>query len=135
MRDQRLQISDILRNIDQSTLGNLDIPEFQRDFVWTPEKVKKLVDSLWRRYPIGSILLWSASYFSARNAQSAQSNKDWIIDGQQRITALAFLFGKKPYWWPDATSWNRAIERIPYWFKFFIIYETASLVFVQHSSK
>lgn len=111
MRDQRLQISDILRNIDQSTLGNLDIPEFQRDFVWTPEKVKKLVDSLWRRYPIGSILLWSASYFSARNAQSAQSNKDWIIDGQQRITALAFLFGKKPYWWPDATSWNRAIER------------------------
>jgi len=106
MKDQRLEVKDIIKNITDATLGNLDIPEFQRGFVWSPEKAKKLVDSLWREYPIGTILLWESKYSSPKVAQGTQSKKLWVVDGQQRITTLALLFGKKPYWWPSPTDWN-----------------------------
>jgi len=111
VKDQRLEIKDIVKHIDDATLGKLDIPEFQRGFVWSPEKVKNLVDSLWRVYPIGTILLWESKYSSPRFAQGTQSQKLWVVDGQQRITALSLLFGKKPYWWPDSDEWNRAYDR------------------------
>jgi len=111
MKDQRLEIKDIVKHIDDTTLGKLDIPEFQREFVWKPEKTKKLIDSLWRGYPIGTILLWESKYSSPRVAQGTQSQKLWKVDGQQRITSLSLLFGKKPYWWPDATEWNNYYEK------------------------
>jgi hypothetical protein len=34
-----------------------------------------------------------------------------IVDGQQRVTSLSVLFGKKPYWWPDAAEWNKVYEK------------------------
>ncbi|GAB6283299.1 MAG: DUF262 domain-containing protein [Ignavibacterium sp.] len=111
MRDQRLEIKDIVKYIDDATLGKLDIPEFQRGFVWNPDKVKKFVDSLWRGYPIGTILLWESKYSSPRVAQGIQTQRSWIVDGQQRITTLSLLFGKKPYWWADATEWNKYYEK------------------------
>lgn len=111
MKDQRLQIVDIVRHIDDATLGILNVPEFQRKFVWRPSKVSDLVDSLWRGYPIGTLLLWESSYDSPRTALGDQGRKLWIVDGQQRVTSLALLFGKKPYWWPDASDWNRYYER------------------------
>lgn len=90
---------------------NVDVPEFQREFVWDPEQVKKLAESLYREYPIGLFLLWDSSeYQEAKTAQGAQASL-WIVDGQQRITALCLLFGQKPYWWDDAESWNKALER------------------------
>jgi hypothetical protein len=111
MRDQRLVIKDIIKNIDDAMFGTLDIPEFQRGFVWSPEKAKNLVDSLWRGYPIGTILLWESKYGSPRVAQGNQAQKLWVVDGQQRITTLSILFGKKPYWWPDASEWNKYYEK------------------------
>lgn len=38
--------------------GELKIPNFQRDFVWTKEQTAKLVDSIIRGYPIGAFILW-----------------------------------------------------------------------------
>jgi len=111
MRDQRLEIKDIVKHIDDAMLGKLDIPEFQRGFVWSPEKAKNLVDSLWRAYPIGTILLWESKYSSPRVAQGSQSQKLWLVDGQQRITTFSILFGKKPYWWPNASEWNKYYEK------------------------
>ena len=111
MKDQRLNIVDIVKHIDDATLGILNVPEFQRKFVWGPSKVADLVDSLWRHYPIGTLLLWESPYDSPRTALGDQGNKLWIVDGQQRVTSLALLFGKKPYWWPDASDWNRYYER------------------------
>lgn len=70
-----------------------------------------LVDSLWRGYPIGTLLLWESSYDSPRTALGMQGRKLWIVDGQQRVTSLALLFGKKPYWWSDASQWNRFYEK------------------------
>ena len=111
MKDQRLEIKDIVKHIDDATLGTLNVPEFQRKFVWKPSKTKDLVDSLWRGYPIGTLLLWESSYSSPRSALGTQSQKQWIIDGQQRVTSLALLFGKKPYWWEDVRDWNQYFEK------------------------
>lgn len=111
MKDQRLEIKDIVKHIDNATLGKLDIPEFQRGFLWSPDKAKKFVDSLWRSYPIGTILLWESKYSSPRVAQGIQQQKFWVVDGQQRITTLSLLFGKKPYWWADSTEWNKYYEK------------------------
>ncbi len=89
----------------------LDIPEFQREFVWEPEQAKLLAESLYRDYPIGSFLLWdSSSYVESKIAEGARVSL-WIVDGQQRTTALCLLLGRKPYWWPKAQDWNKARGR------------------------
>jgi predicted nucleic acid-binding protein len=111
MKDQRLQIADIVRHIDDATLGILNVPEFQRKYVWRASKVADLVDSLWRGYPIGTLLLWESSYESPQTALSSQGRKLWIVDGQQRVTSLALLFGKKPYWWSNAAQWNKFYDK------------------------
>ncbi len=111
MKDQRLEIKDIVKHIDDATLGTLNVPEFQRKFVWKPSKTRDLVDSLWRGYPIGTLLLWESSYSSPRSALGTQSQKQWIIDGQQRVASLALLFGKKPYWWEDVKDWNQCFQK------------------------
>jgi len=97
--------------VKQAVGKQVDIPEFQREFVWDPEQVKKLAESLYRDYPVGSFLLWDSSkYQEAKTAQGTQASL-WIVDGQQRTTALCLLLGQKPYWWDDAESWNKALER------------------------
>lgn len=97
--------------VDKSVHGTWDIPEFQRGFVWKPEKVKSLVDSLWRDYPIGSLLVWNRpDYLSARAALGTQSPKLWIVDGQQRASSLCLIFGLKPFWWPVAQEWNEKLD-------------------------
>jgi len=88
-----------------------DIPEFQRDFVWSPQDVALLAESLYKDYPVGSFLLWDSSdYQETKTAQGSQASL-WIVDGQQRTTALCILMGQKPYWWQDAESWNKALQR------------------------
>lgn len=102
------KIEDI---IEWAVTKKMDIPEFQRQFVWDPEQVKLLVESLYREYPIGSFLLWdSTEYMESKTAMGSEISL-WIVDGQQRITALSLLFNKKPYWWPSAEDWNKALER------------------------
>ena len=44
--------------IDKTLSGEIRIPSFQRGFVWEPEKVAFFIDSLFKGYPIGSLLLW-----------------------------------------------------------------------------
>ena len=50
-----MQISTILAQID---LGGIALPKFQRGFVWNREQVRGLMDSLYRKHPIGSLLVW-----------------------------------------------------------------------------
>lgn len=105
---EQVKIHDIVKH---AVSNNVDIPEFQREFVWAPEQVKLLAESLFRHYPVGSFLLWDArGYEEARTAQGAQASL-WIVDGQQRTTAICLLLGMKPYWWPDAEKWNDALQR------------------------
>ncbi|MCI4352865.1 MAG: DUF262 domain-containing protein [Thermoplasmata archaeon] len=97
--------------VDQAVQGRLDIPEFQRDFVWRPEQVRALVDSLHRDFPIGQILTWTnPSYTAARGPSGTQMARAWLVDGQQRTTALCLVFGKKPYWWSESRDWERRLS-------------------------
>lgn len=105
---EQLKVREIVK---QAVSKNVDIPEFQREFVWDPEQVKLLAESLYRDYPVGSFLLWDSSeYQESKTAQGNQASL-WIVDGQQRTTALCLLLGEKPYWWDDAEKWNKALER------------------------
>ena len=80
--------------VERAVSGEWDVPEFQRQFVWRPSQICDLADSLWRNYPIGSLLLWR----EANNDDAAPSSRWWIADGQQRLTSLCLLCGGEPAW-------------------------------------
>ena len=82
--------------------GAYSVPEFQRGFVWRPSQVLDFADSLVRGYPVGSILTWNSNTAVQRGDSDTRRSKSWIIDGQQRITALCTLFGVRPDWWDDS---------------------------------
>ena len=76
--------------------GELALPEIQRSFVWNRPQVRDLLDSLYRAFPIGTLLLWRAGDIgysraieSAATGGSQANQTDYVLDGQQRLTALA----------------------------------------------
>jgi hypothetical protein len=83
-----LQISTILNHIDS---GHMALPEFQRGYVWNRDQVKGLFDSLYRRHPIGGLLVWVTESKSATHRGEgalAPGVVKLLLDGQQRITTL-----------------------------------------------
>jgi hypothetical protein len=63
------------------------IPEIQRPFVWDATKVRDLMDSLYKNYPVGYIITWQNPDTKLKDG-SVSMGKKILIDGQQRITAL-----------------------------------------------
>ena len=63
------------------------IPEIQRPFVWSRAKVRNLLDSLYRGYPVGYLIAWRNPNVRLKDGQIS-SGKKILIDGQQRVTAL-----------------------------------------------
>lgn len=92
-----MQISTILDQID---LGAMALPEFQRGYVWNRDQVRELMTSLYRRYPVGGLLIWKTrtEIANARGNGSLQPGYvDLILDGQQRVTSLyGVIRGKAP---------------------------------------
>src|SRR5688500_10824816 len=75
--------------------GEIAIPEIQRPFVWEAAKVRNLLDSLYRGYPIGYLIAWRNPTVRLKDGTSA-AGKRILIDGQQRVTALmAALLGRE----------------------------------------
>ena len=75
--------------------GTIAIPEIQRPFVWDTTKVRNLIDSLYREYPVGYIITWKSPDIKLKDGTSSEG-KQILIDGQQRITALtAALLGEE----------------------------------------
>src|SRR5262249_43289536 len=77
--------------------GNIKIPVFQREYVWTDEQIMSLLDSIYRGYPVGSLLLWATKerLKHERNVGGFQlpetpedSPVNYVLDGQQRLTTL-----------------------------------------------
>lgn len=66
---------------------DIAIPEIQRPFVWKNSQVRDLIDSLYKGYPTGYIILWKNPNVKLKDG-TMSSGKKVIIDGQQRITAL-----------------------------------------------
>ena len=92
--------------VDKTRKGEYSVPEFQRGFVWSPSQVCDFADSLVRDYPAGSILTWNSDIAVQRADGGTRRSKSWIIDGQQRITALCTLFDVRPDWWDDSKPWS-----------------------------
>ncbi len=63
------------------------IPELQRPFVWDSIKVRDLMDSLYKGYPVGYLITWQSVGARLKGGQVA-AHQQILIDGQQRITAL-----------------------------------------------
>lgn len=83
-----MKISTILDYIDS---GHMALPEFQRGYVWNRDQVKGLFDSLYRRHPVGSLLVWATESQTAihrGDSTLAPGTVKLLLDGQQRITSL-----------------------------------------------
>ncbi len=91
-----------IRKIIEKTLsGEIRIPSFQRGFVWEPEKVAFFIDSLYKGYPIGSLLFWRTNIRLENDRQLGNYSLpeptkgyplDYVLDGQQRITSIFSVF-------------------------------------------
>lgn len=67
--------------------GEIAIPEIQRPFVWDASKVRNLLDSLYRGYPVGYLIAWKNPDVRLKSGELS-AGKRILIDGQQRVTAL-----------------------------------------------
>ena len=68
--------------------GGIAIPEMQRPFVWDGSKVRDLIDSLYKGFPVGYIIVWQNPDVKLKDG-TVSVGKQVLIDGQQRITAMA----------------------------------------------
>ena len=77
------------------TSGEIAISEIQLPFVWNSTKVRNLLDSLFRGYPVGYLIAWRNPDVKLKDG-TPSVGKRILIDGQQRVTALmAALLGKQ----------------------------------------
>lgn len=91
-----MKVSTILDMID---IGAFALPEFQRGYVWNRDQVRSLMQSLYKRYPVGSLLVWATKSGTAQTRGSEASNEGVVkllLDGQQRITSLYGIIRGKP---------------------------------------
>ena len=91
-------IKNLINDLER---GRIRIPSFQRGFVWEPERVAYFIDSIYKGFPFGSILIWRT-----RNPLRSERNLgpyklpekdpeypiDYVLDGQQRITSIFGIF-------------------------------------------
>ncbi len=86
-----MKIRDILYEIDNQQIF---VPAFQREYVWSRDDAKSLIDSLLKEYPTGTMLTWKTSSppeLKRQKYDTAQGAVKLILDGQQRITTLYML--------------------------------------------
>jgi len=82
--------------------GELRLPEMQRQYVWRSPRVRDLLDSLYRGYPSGAILLWETDEavplqdMAVEQAISPYKNTRLLLDGQQRLTSLSAVIRGRP---------------------------------------
>lgn len=85
------KVGDLLTEVKNGRIG---LPDLQRPFVWKDKKVRELLDSMLKGFPIGFVMLWESPAEFVNKKQIGNNDKDWqtprdlVIDGQQRLTAL-----------------------------------------------
>ena len=77
-------VSQLLADVKAERIA---IPELQRPFVWDSVKVRDLMDSLYKGYPVGYFITWHSVGAKLKGGQVA-AHQQILIDGQQRVTAL-----------------------------------------------
>ena len=86
----RYNLSSIVNYID---IGDIGLPDIQRPFVWKNNKVRDLLDSIYRGYPVGYLLFWQNVNVEQIGRTVGVDAKQkparlLIVDGQQRLTCL-----------------------------------------------
>ena len=82
--------------------GELRLPEMQRQYVWRSTRVRELLDSLYRGYPSGAILIWETDeqvplqQFAVSQNVNPYQNTRLLLDGQQRLTSLSAVIRGEP---------------------------------------
>lgn len=88
--------------VDMYKRQELQLPELQRRYVWRASRVRDLLDSLYRGYPSGSILVWETDdAVPTRTPAIAQERSPFrshklLLDGQQRLTSLTAVLSGEP---------------------------------------
>ncbi|MCU1393484.1 MAG: hypothetical protein JWM34_1912 [Ilumatobacteraceae bacterium] len=95
-RDTGYSLTHLVEDIKH---GNIALPDIQRPFVWSSAKARDLFDSMYRGYPVGTLMFWeTGADVGTRQVGGAESDrvaKLLIVDGQQRLTSLyAVLTGR-----------------------------------------
>lgn len=112
--------------------GQLRVPRFQRQFVWDASMMRKLLDSIYRGYPIGSLLIWDSpqelTSFDKVGPISIPGPPDrpisYIIDGHQRLTTLLCALFLPP---------DMPLTRVSTDWKFWLFFDLESQEFVNIS--
>lgn len=84
--------------------GRLRVPRFQRPYVWRPDQMLDLYDSVERGYPIGSILVWETPMALPSLDQVAgidippapEGATAYLLDGHQRLSTLFGTLARRP---------------------------------------
>lgn len=78
--------------LEDIAMGEIGLPDIQRPFVWDAARVRDLFDSMYRGYPIGTLLLWENGYPGEHRPIGSDKKQKvphlLVVDGQQRLTAL-----------------------------------------------
>src|SRR5262245_38941982 len=99
MQQQNVPIGTL---VDMYKRGELRLPEIQRHYVWRATRVRDLLDSLYRGYPSGSILMWETDEpiptreFAIPQETTAFLGRKLLLDGQQRLTSLRAVLNGEP---------------------------------------
>ncbi len=108
------RIDDLARRILN---GDILLPKFQRNFVWNKNQILQLLDSVYKNYPIGSVLLWQSRLELKSENDIAGLNitlpkpdypVNYLLDGQQRLSTICgamFWTGTKP-----KSPWNLCFD-------------------------
>ena len=99
MSKQEMTVNQLVANIEK---GYIQKPEMQREYVWRATRVRDLLDSLYRGYPSGTILLWETdtdaptSDFAIATEKNSTTRPLLLLDGQQRLTSLSSVIRGEP---------------------------------------
>jgi hypothetical protein len=132
------RVRGLLSYMQEIENGIVQIPAFQRDYVWNRDDIKDLFDSIKNRYPIGSVLFWKPETTIGENKKiigsyyipkSNSKQPIYILDGFQRLSTL---FGCLTN--PFKTSLRRDEKNWKYLFKLYYDLEEETFVYLRPQS-
>lgn len=96
-RDTGYSLNHLIEDIK---VGRIGLPDIQRPFVWSATKTRDLFDSMYRGYPIGTLMFWeTGAEVGTRQIGTESSSRSpqlLIVDGQQRLTSLFAVLTGRP---------------------------------------
>jgi hypothetical protein len=105
-RTTRFDLDHLIKSIDR---GDVALPDIQRPFVWSNRKVRDLLDSMFKGFPVGYLLFWATGADVGARAIGVDDKDEmiprWlIVDGQQRLTSLYSVLTGHPVVREDYTE-------------------------------